>query len=412
MHSLLRPLALALMISAISSCATKPDSPSFDNPYDPNGTGPDPYGLMASVDGDSVLLQWTDNDGILTWAVFHSTTSATDGFNAIDSITITRPAGNGVATAGHHDFSPAVANWYRLQGSLASGELRSIGQGDPAVITPAPLVRLLGGGDVSSTRFVTLEVRSDLGESVELSNTADFASFVTANTQAGVLDTVAFTLPTVSSVPSTVYVHARNRVGTSIGIQDSTRLFLGFTPTFSIASGQRISSTGASVVDTALVLAVEGEGVSRARVADSSAGLASAPWEATPDAINWTLSSSDTEADTIFAEVEGDLGVNVETSLLYSPAATVSAASLGVVGDLESTLDPQIQLASDADGAGEMIFSEDPAFIGATWVAFADTTDYTLSIGFGEKIIFARYRNAFDSVGTSAVARVFLLGGP
>ncbi len=104
--------------------------------------------------------------------------------------------------------------------------------------------------------------------------------------------------------------------------------------------------------------------------------------------------------------------MNVERNLLFTPAVTVSAATLQVVGGIETTADPQIQLVSVADGAGEMVISEDPAFSGTTWTAFADTTTFTLSPGAGEKTIFARYRNAFDPVGSSALVRIVLLGGP
>lgn len=402
---------LLAALAALSSCATRPDAPGFDNPYDPHGTGPDPYDLMATVQGDSVRLSWTDNSDILEWAVFRSTTSATEAFSLVDPITIQRAPGANVAFAGDHDFAPAVTNWYRLQGTLASGELRSIGLGDAAAVTPAPLVRLAAGGDVTETRYLSLELRSDLGESVELSNTADFASVVSVSTEPGVIETVSFTLPTVSSVPATAYVHARSIVGGSTGVADSTAIQLRFTPILSILSGSRLGPSGESVVDTNLVLGVAGGGVIRARVADTPAALDAAPWDDSPDSIDWNVPAAMTAADTVYAQVEGDLGVTVDRTLPYAPAATVGAATLGVVDDLESTLDPQIRLVSTAEGAAQMMLSEDPGFSGASWVAFADTTDFLLSPAVGEKTVFARYRNAFDSVGTSAVARIYLLGG-
>ncbi len=285
----MRRLAVLIFLIGLVACTAKPDAPAFDNPYDPNGTGPDPYALTATVSADSVRLQWIDNSQIASWVVFHSTVSATENFNAIDPITIDRNTATGVVTAGHHDFAPSVTNWYRLQANMTNGEIRSISLGAPAIVTPPPLVRLAGGGNTTSTRFLTLEVRNDLGEIVELSTSSDFSNPVSVSTQPGILQSVAFTLDPVTEVPATAFVHARNRVGGSVGVEDSTLLNLRFTPTFTILKGQRITSSGAAVVDTALVLGVSGNGVIRARVASSSAGLATALWDDSPDSIGWTL---------------------------------------------------------------------------------------------------------------------------
>ena len=74
-------------------------------------------------------------------------------------------------------------------------------------------------------------------------------------------------------------------------------------------------------------------------------------------------------------------------------------------------MEASVELVNEAGGAAEMLLSEDPDFGDATWSAFADTVVFDLSAGAGEKTIFGRYRNAWDPVGSSAVARIFRLGG-
>ena len=57
-----------------------------------------------------------------------------------------------------------------------------------------------------------------------------------------------------------------------------------------------------------------------------------------------------------------------------------------------------------------MRYSEDPSFSGVPWVAFRDSTTYTLSAGAGDKTVYGVFRNAWDPVGQGASAGITLLG--
>lgn len=403
--------AAAGLLSALVGCSSRPDEPSFDNPFDPEGTGPDPYDLRAEVVDGEVRLQWSDDEAVTAWTVYHSTVSPNE-LSALGELTVERPAENDLATAVHTDFSPARTNWYRVQGQLAGGELLPLALGAAAEVNPPPLVRLAGDDPTSTaTRSIELELRTDVGDAIELSNSADFSDPQNVPTTPGELTTVAWTLPAAEEGGQILSVHFRNRVGGSVGVVDSLQLTVRFAPTLTFLEGGRLGETSLTAVDTSVTLTVGGEGVTRARLSFAEDALASAPWDDTPESLDWSIPLSVVEADTVYGEIESDFGFTEITTLSYVPAIEVGPASLTVVDSAETTTEAQVELVSVAEGAGEMILSEDAAFADATWTAFADTTVFTLSDGAGEKTIFGRYRSPWDPEGSSAVTRIFRLGG-
>ena len=107
---------------------------------------------------------------------------------------------------------------------------------------------------------------------------------------------------------------------------------------------------------------------------------------------------------------ESDFGFARQRALVLSPVLEVQSATMEIEGGEEFTFVREVMIVSDAEGAGYMRFSEDPAFSGVAFQSYADTTTFTLSAGAGEKLVYGQYVNPWDPSGRGTSAGITLLG--
>ena len=386
--SLLRGPALVLgLLGGLAACASVPDAPEADNPFDPDGTAPGTgYELMATVDADSVVLTWPARD-VNVWTVRHS--AVTSEFAQMDDISVENVVqiAAGEARLVHGEPVLESVNYYAVRGQgMVPGE--SIAVDVPVSVGPGE------GGRNARTRSVTVEVRTGVADQVELANQEDFSDGVVFDVTPGQTAVLDWTLPEAEAAGEELTVHVRARTSSSIGPAQTVDFVASFDPQLEPVSGQRLVANSLTAVDTLVVLRPVGDGITRLRltrpssadttvVADPTAELAfSIPPDAT-EAVRWT------------ALFDGELGYTVTRNISLTPALEIGDASIDVVGAGSTTTSRDIRLHVVAPGAGEMIVSEDPGFGDTGWTAVADTLDFTLSEGFGTKTIYAVFRNPF-----------------
>ena len=403
-----RSLTVGLLL-ALAACTTKPDAPRRDNPFDPAGEDPGSgYGLSATVQGDSVLLTWSDLPEVVAYTVFHSASSpafedmvAATGLSAVSRTGV-------VATAVHRDFAPEATNYYRVQGTTSVPLQASVAVAVdvPALLSPA------SGSASTSTRFVRLRALTGTADRLEVSNAADFSASTIVTVTPGVPTEFDWTLPPVDTPGTLVWIHHRPLSGTGTGSADSLALTARFSPSLTPVRGQRFSATAAAnvAVDTLVVFQPTGLGIVGLRVVDPDSVVTVVTDPLAP--VQLALAPTATGPATWTAVFTGDFGYEVSQGVTLTPATEITDVSIEVAGGVTTTTDPQIELVVHADGAGEMILSELPDFADTSWQAFADTVTFTLSSGVGDKTVFAAFRNPFVSERPTSRADITLLAPP
>lgn len=86
-------------------------------------------------------------------------------------------------------------------------------------------------------------------------------------------------------------------------------------------------------------------------------------------------------------------GVKVDTITYLSPYVVLSGVSIN--GGAQNTSNSIVDVSFQYSGAPtHYILSEDPTFVGAQWIAYADgTVNYQLSAGFGNKTVYAKLKD-------------------
>lgn len=374
---------------ALVACSEVPEAPTANNPFDPAGDAAGSgYKLSAVVAGDSVSLSWVDLD-VVSWVVRHSATS--NVFSEMDDISVTSlvTRAGGVASLVHRGLARESVNYYAVRG-------QGMVAGTPIAVDVPVLFIAAGGRRNVPTRTVEVEVRTGVADQMELADNADFDAAVPFDVTPGVRATLPWTLGTASAAGDTLRVYGRARTASSVGPARVVRFTANFNPALSPVSGQRVTPTGLVTVDTLVVLQATGEGIVDLvvrQIVDEVEIETEIDDPSEPFAL--AVPTTATSAVVYTADFGGDFGYRVSRTITLTPALQITGASLSVEGGAQTTTERDIRLLVTAIGAAEMIVSEDAGFADATWTAIADTLEFELSEGFGQKTIFAAFRNPF-----------------
>jgi hypothetical protein len=388
----------------VLACTRRPDEAAFDNPFDPNGSGGDPFRVTAQVVGSNVAVGWraAGVPGLTRYAVLRSL-SATTGFGQIGEAPVTdnRPQYVFQDTG----YARNRTNYYKIR-AYRNAEASLDSRVAAAGVFAPPQIAILG--DTLFARAATLRLRTDVGDTVEVADTNTFADsrrFVI--TGAAVL--VPWDLAPAAGAGVKARVHARVWTAGVPGVAIADSAVVAFRP--------RVAFTDTAVVELDVVVRSRGVGLAAMRAATSRAGLAAAPWIDNPrtpaalDSIDIAFLLPPGFAPVrFFAENRSDFGFTRIDSLLAIPRA-VAPAGITLDGGAATTPDPEIVITASARYATEMRFSESPDFTGVPWRPFAIVSTFTLSPAPGAKTVYAVFRNGVDGVGRAASASITLLGG-
>lgn len=399
-------MAAMAMAIALASCTVAPDEPTISNPFDPSAPVPGSgYELQATVAGDSVTLSWPDRD-VVSWIVRHSAT--TDVFAQMDDISVTNlvTRAGGRASLVHKGMVREAVNYYAVRG-------QGMVPGVPVALDVPALFQPAGGRRNVAARAVQVQVRTGVADRVELSADAGFTDPVGFDVLPGQLTNLPWTLPTAAAAGDTLRVYGRVRTASTVGPTRQVRFVATFNPTVTPLAGQRLSGTNLVVVDTLVVLQPTGDGIVDL-ILRRTVGEQEEVIEPEDPNAPFTLSVPVGTVDPVRWVVDfgSDFGYRVSRNINLTPALEITGAALSVVGGAQTTTEREIRLLVTANGAGQMIVSEDPGFADTTWTAMADTLDFVLSEGLGTKTVYAAFRNPFTSDRPTASVGITYLVPP
>ncbi|MFH1844104.1 MAG: hypothetical protein ABIF77_12935 [bacterium] len=380
---------LGLALSLALGCAGRPDDPSLDNPFDPEGpSGGDPFQLSARKIGNTVSLSWIapDHPDIAKYNILHSLENG--GFSAIDT------AAGGNNSYIHRTPAANLTNYYKVQAVNSAGETTNISRVTADSVRTPPYLEINEGLSSTASRFVTLTIGTRVGDTVWIADNADFAdSTELAATPGDTTITLDWELTLVqdefgqpadsNDVYKYVYLQVFDGDEASPVAVDSVKI--DFEPRITIAGNP--ATVASNIVD----LEIDNSGVDSMRLAASAEELATALWLAGADSYPGFVLGDDLGPFFVFGEFLGDFGFTSSGFLQVIPD-DLQAASFVIADDAEFTDDALVEIHSDAV-ATQMRFSESPDLSDAVWIDYADTTSLTLSEGGGVKPVYGQFRN-------------------
>ncbi len=403
MRTLVIALALAatlpLGLAHLTGCESTPETPAYDNPFDPLGPlGGDGLQVRASAGTGANIVKWDHHPGmgLVVYILDHRTdqdiewtTLADDLFPDADTDTS--------MTFFHLAPEPNRTHYYMVQG--LSSEVTEddgftiTGYAQPAIATTPPTVLFTKPDAGLASRFLDLRIVVGEGENLRIADNENFTdALVFAAAAPG--DTALITWDFGPRADGdTVHVHVESFTGeTYISLPNSSTFAVAFAPTFDVVGGR----PGAGFVTLApsqiIDLAVENEGVEMMRFAGTEEDLPAAAWVTGADLFeDFTLLPVATDQP-VWAEFQGDFGYN------HTAGITVRG---DLLTDVEFTLDlpdngvtaiNHVDILSTAT-ATAMRFHDEPDFTGIAWIPYETPHNFEFQAIPGVRTIYGQYRN-------------------
>lgn len=400
-----RPLAsllLALLGAAAlaAGCAEKPAAPAWSNPFDPANAGDDPFNLQAHPDGNSILVFWQPPDypDIASYEVLRST-------DRVDYV-LAGETDDDVTQLYDYGHAPGDTNWYKVSVRNSLGLVSGVSRQVAVAAVAPPYLETAGGSALVGTRYVTLALRTDLGDLLDVAATGDFADAQTFTTTPGATLEVAWDLGEAAANGRWLHVWVRARDGATVTPSRHDSVQTDFRPDLQIVGRPATVRSRTQPLEV-----LRGAGVGRLRFAPSRAELPAAAWTE-PDSITddraWYLGevlSASPLAQWLYGEFESDFGYAVVDSLSCVPDDLADAGFV-LAGGAALTGVRDVSLVSSAM-ATEMRFAESADLASVPWRAYADTILFTLRAyapGDSLRIVYGEFRNDwFSAVAADSI---------
>lgn len=378
-------IALLFALAAFGACSRTPDEPTFDNPFDPNGTNPGGgYGLEVTASGLAVTLIWDNVPGIAGYDLYRSDQGPEFAGMALIESGIQPQVGAPKVSYADSTFTAQETNWYRLRGSDEEG--LALTPSTPVAIDISVLVAPSDGFASTPTRVIDLDILTGVATTVEVSNLGTFEESELIPVRPGELDGYeGWELATSIYDPELgrfrnvrqnddLYVHFRAVEGQTVGPADSSVVKVSFTPGMTIERGVRATPGILTMVDVTQQFRIDDvpeqvlvSVVRNVRNAEDTAWVErdSFPGQALGDSIvvDWDPTEEPFVANQIVATLRSDFGFEETAELELQVPTELGDPSIEMVGGTVVTPDTDfIQFLPTGENAGIVYLSEDPAF--------------------------------------------------
>ncbi len=357
---------LAVTILALSlGCTQEPTAPDYANPLDPDGPYQgDPFQVLAGYVNGSVVVSWTGLSlpGIVTYEVLHSLVP--DGpFSVAGSVDAP------VTSYSHQEFSPNLANYYKVRAADALGGTSAISLVQVAEILAPPYLEI-GETNTAASRNLDLFIRVAVGDRVEVDSLPDFSTAASHDFDEDGVVTIPWDLGEAegNEVWKYVYLKVYTVDVASEVYEDSVEVV--FEPQLSIVGNPSLIGTMTPSLDIA------GDGVLEMRFAESREALDLLAW--LPGDTLYEAYTLDALPDSqlVFGEFSCDFGFTYVDSFWAVPDS-LNGITLLINNDAESTGDLDVILNTEM-AATQMRFAETVGELAATaWQDYATAPTFT-----------------------------------
>ncbi len=381
-------LLTAAAMVILTGCDSKPATPEFNNPFDPDGAdNGDPFHLRATSTDTAITLFWDQVPGhqMASYQVMHSL-DLTGEFFTVGTL---EASDQETEMFQYLNPQPTAVHYFKIQAFDGNGNFTLLSHIVPTTVTTLAQVIVNDGSRRIPSRLITLNISISAGDSLRISQKGlSNSEIVMAADESGTPVTLPWDLGTVGTNDTTLVLNVVVQTGTSLGDTNKVELDINFDPGFSLYGG------GETVALRNPILQLETTGLVSMRFAADSADLAGLPWLPGAETHNGYQLEDSANTQTIYGEFLGDFGFSIIKELAVTPdLLTTAEFRLDLPADHIS--DQSIIRGISSARASLMRFSENLDFGATPWQAYEDSAAITLSDKPGHKNIYAQFRNDF-----------------
>ena len=368
-------------------CGSKPGTPEYNNPFDPNVPGSDdPFGLRAiySSAEHSVTLFWNQLEGydIVDYDITHAIDP--DGVFAFVATVEATAAPQLIFTFA--DPVPNATNYFVVQARNADGDITLHSDMTAAEAPTPPFLTVGDGSGDAPSRHTTLAILTSVGDQMRIADNPEFTDAVVLPALPDSTVEVAWDLgPAIANgEDKEVYL-----IVDTMGVASDTAqvtVTVDFDPTFTAVGDPPTVAT--DVID----LAIDAPGALQMRFAADEADLPAQPW-LPADTVYTGYQLADTiNPQTIYGEFDGDFGFSATSEYIAVPD-DLSGASFQLDLPADRVVSTSTLTALNDAVAHSMRFAEAPDFTGVPWQTYADTAVITIGSEPGTHVVYGQFRN-------------------
>jgi len=378
---------LVSMVVILVGCGSKPGTPEYNNPFDPNVPGSDdPFGLRAiyTAAEHSVTLFWNQLEGydIVDYDITHAIDP--DGVFSFVATVEATAAPQLIFTFA--DPVPNATTYFVVQARNADGDITLRSDMTAAAAPTPPFLTVGDGSGDAPSRHTTLAILTSVGDQMRIADNPAFTDAVVLPAIPDSTVEVAWNLgPAIANgEDKEVYL-----IVDTMGVASDTAqvtVTVAFDPTFT-AFGDP-PTVASALID----LAIDAPGALQMRFAPDEADLPAQPW-LPADTVYTDYQLADTiNPQTIYGEFDGDFGFGAISEYTAVPD-DLSGASFQLDLPADRIVSTSTLIALNDAVAHSMRFAEAPDFTGVPWQTYADTAVVTIGNEPGTHVVYGQFRN-------------------
>ncbi len=377
-----------IALSFLAGCDSTPETPDFENPFDPNASnGGDPFELTATMGDSSVTLMWNQlqDFDISSYVVLHSM-SIFDQFFSIGSVEATT---QDIIQFEYDNPEPTATHYFKIQAFNSAGEFSGASHITPTSVDVLAMVQVNDGSRDVPSRNISLSISVTDGDSLRISQDGHPESEVVLPADiSGTATELAWDLGSATSNDTTMTISVVVQFGVNLGDTNKVVISPQFSPRHLLHRG------GTKAASLNPLLDIVSDGVVFMRFANEIEDLPNLRWEPGADTFSDFFLVDSANSQFIYAEYMGDFGFSVTKSLPVTPdLLTAPEFSLDLPAD---HITDEIVVTTFSNAVAlQMRFAETLDFASVPWVDYSDTSSVTLTSTPGQKSIYAQYRNDF-----------------
>lgn len=387
--ALLVALAIAALFVVLPGCESTPAEPEPTNPFDPDGPyGGDPLRLSATLfvnEPNTIFLIWIAQP---EFDMDRYEISISDNPDSNWDFLAEVPADT-TTTYHYRDYDGSTTHWFRVRAFLKSGEASLSAYATPQAVPVGPWSRVGPVHGKTATRYPLVRAAVTRGDSLRVALDPTFTDSLRMMAAPAPGDTAEFIydLGPATANDDSFTVFLQSWSDDFLSEVAAIPSVVQFRPNFQVDAPER--TLARRLVD----LIVPDEGVVRMRFANSQDGLTDAAWvPGAPDYPGFLLQDT-VDRQSIWGEFEGDFGFTINPIQLTVTPDKLTGATFKLKLTSDRVTDDIVVTALSTAVATHMRISESPNFSAVPWVAYEDSTGFTLSPGEGRKNIYAQFRN-------------------
>jgi len=269
-------------------------------------------------------------------------------------------------------------------------------------VPPEPHKLVVNSGETfTQSKTVKLEIEATDAIKMEISNTSDFSGVVEWEDYS----TLVEAWPLVKPGKNTIYVKFKDEAENESEVISGEVIFDATPPngSFLINNGNNFTT------DENILLEISADKDAKEMQVSNSPDFSNSDWVVVESNYPWTLDGADGEklVGIRFKDEAGNISA-VEVDKIILDRTPPEKGKILINKGAEYATKNRVSIMIQAKGANGMQLSENPEFTDAAWIEYKTYKEIYLSIGEGERVVYARFKDAAGNISETVSDNILL----